>query len=114
MLTSYTSFLTQIPSDIQIVVLIDSDIEMIKREDLIKSYETSFEANKFGRILSEQGFIRKSNREKDFLTKTAEEKYIEMFQKNSKYISHIPVNKIAKYIGIHPESLSRIRKKINL
>jgi DNA-binding Lrp family transcriptional regulator len=36
-----------------------------------------------------------------------------MFKKNTEYISNIPVNKIAKYLGIHPESLSRIRKKIN-
>lgn len=77
------------------------------------AYDFSIEANKFSRILTEQGYVRKSNREKNFLTKTAEERYVEMFQSRSQYISQIPVNKIAKYLGIHPESLSRIRKKIN-
>jgi len=109
----FTSFLTQLPTDVQIKALIDSDVERIKRDDLYEAYETSFGANKFGRILTEQGYIRKSNREKDFLTKTAEERYSEMFEARTQYISQIPVNKIAKYLGIHPESLSRIRKKIN-
>ena len=109
----FTSFLTQLPTDVQITALIDCEIEVITREDLLKAYEISLNANKFGRILTEQGYIRKSNREKNLLTKTAEERYAEMFKTHSQYISYIPVNKIAKYLGIHPESLSRIRKKLN-
>jgi len=109
----FTSFLTQEPTDIQILALIDCELEMITRDSLMLAYETSLEANNFGRILTEQGYIRKSNREKNLLTKTAEERYSEMFKSHSQYISYIPVNKIAKYLGIHPESLSRIRKKMN-
>lgn len=113
MVCGYTSFLTQLPTDVQIVALTDCEMELITRDDLNLAYNSSLEMNKFGRILTEQGYIRKSNREKNLLTKTAEERYAEMFKKNAKYISNIPVNKIAKYLGIHPESLSRIRKKIN-
>jgi len=110
--SAFTSFLNQQPSDVQITALMDCDIEMISRLDLMKAYNNSLEANKFGRILTEQGYIRKSNREKTLLTKTAEERYAEMFENKAEYINNIPVNKIAKYLGIHPESLSRIRKKI--
>tara|TARA_R110002050_G_scaffold300018_1_gene467355 strand:- start:31079 stop:31645 length:567 start_codon:yes stop_codon:yes gene_type:complete len=113
MVCGFTSFLTQLPTDIQIIALMDCEVEVINQQDLIKAYEFSLDANKFGRILTEQGYIRKSNREKNLLTKTAEERYTEMLKKHTKYISNIPVNKIAKYLGIHPESLSRIRKKIN-
>lgn len=113
MFCGFTSFLTQKPTDVKITALIDCEIERLRREDLQKAYEHSLEANRFGRILTEQGYLRKSNREKELLTKTAEEKYQEMLHTHSKYISYIPVNKIAKYLGIHPESLSRIRKKMN-
>ncbi|WP_190810412.1 Crp/Fnr family transcriptional regulator [Flagellimonas sp. S3867] len=109
----YTSFLDQLPTDVQITTLMDCEIEVLKREDLFPAYEFSLEANKFGRISTQHGYIRKSNREKDLLTKTAEERYAEMFRTHSDYISFIPVNKVAKYLGIHPESLSRIRKKLN-
>ena len=113
MVCGFTSFLTQLPTDVQITALTDCEVEVIKHEDLMNAYEYSLDANKFGRILTEQGYIRKSNREKDLLTKTAEERYVELFKANSQYISYIPVNKIAKYLGIHPESLSRIRKNLN-
>ncbi|MEO9964493.1 MAG: Crp/Fnr family transcriptional regulator [Reichenbachiella sp.] len=113
MVCGFTSFLTQQPTDVKITALIDTQMEAIKRDDLMEAYSHSLEANQFGRILTEHGYIRKSNREKDLLTKTAEEKYAEMFATHSQYITQIPVNKIAKYLGIHPESLSRIRKKIN-
>lgn len=110
---AYASFITQLPSDVQNVAVMDSELEMIKREDLLKAYDISFEANQFGRISTQQGYVRRSNREKELLTKTAEERYVEMFRTHSQYISYIPVNKIAKYLGIHPESLSRIRGKMN-
>ncbi|WP_052823427.1 Crp/Fnr family transcriptional regulator [Neotamlana sedimentorum] len=113
LICGYTSFLTQEPTDVQIKALMNCEMEVVKKSDLMLAYESSLEANKFGRICTEQGYIRKSDREKNFLTKTAEELYVEMFQSRSQYISEIPVNKIAKYLGIHPESLSRIRKKIN-
>ena len=112
MFCAFTSFLNQQPTDVQIVALIDCEMEMIHHSHLMQAYEDSFDANKFGRILTEQGYIRKSNREKGLLTKTAEERYAEMFETKAEYIHNIPVNKIAKYLGIHPESLSRIRKKI--
>lgn len=109
----YTSFLDQLPTDVQITTLMDCEIEVLKRKDLLPAYEYSLEANIFGRISTEKGYVRKSDREKNLLTKTAEERYEEMFRTHSDYISFIPVNKIAKYLGIHPESLSRIRKKMN-
>lgn len=113
MFTSLTSFLTQKPSDVQITALTDCEVEVISYNDLQIAYETSFDANKFGRIIVELAYLKKAKREKDFLCKTAEERYAEMFKTHSHYISQIPVNKIAKYLGIHPESLSRIRKKLS-
>lgn len=111
--TSLTSFLTQQPSDVQMTALTDCEVEMFTWEDLYRAYETSFEANKFGRLMLEQSYLQKARREKDFLSKTAEERYAEMFETHRQYLSQIPVNKIAKYLGIHPESLSRIRRKLN-
>lgn len=113
MFCGLTSFLTQLPTDVQITALMDCEMEIVYYDDLMKAYNVSLDANKFGRTITEQGYIRKSNREKELLTKTAEERYSEMFRTRSRYISNIPVNKIAKYLGIHPESLSRIRNKMN-
>lgn len=107
---SYTSFLLQQPSDVQVSALIDSEVEVIEYADLQKAYHTSLMANQLGRIATESIFIISTNREKDFLTKSAQERYDDLIIKRPDLIRQMPVNKIAKYLGIHPESLSRLRK----
>jgi CRP-like cAMP-binding protein len=110
---AYTSFLTQQPSDVRVVALTNCEAEVVSYRDLQSAYAQSQVANYVGRIINEQAYLRKAKREKDFLTKTAEERYVELLTSHPDYIIHIPVNKIARYLGIHPESLSRIRKKAN-
>jgi hypothetical protein len=110
---AYTSFLTQQPSDVRVVALTNCEAEVVGYQDLQSAYSRSLIANYVGRIINEQAYLRKVKREKDFLTKTAEERYQELLKSHPDYIIQIPVNKIARYLGIHPESLSRIRKKVS-
>lgn len=110
---AYTSFLTRQPSDVRVVALTDCEAEVVNYDDLQTAYAQSPAANYVGRIINERAYLRRVKREKDFLTKTAEERYLELLKSHPAYITQIPVNKIARYLGIHPESLSRIRKKIN-
>jgi CRP-like cAMP-binding protein len=107
---SYTSFILQIPSDVRVSALTDCVVEALSHDDIQAAYNDSFFANKMGRVLTEQIFIIKSKREKDFLTKSAEERYAELVTRRPDIIKLIPGYKIAQYLGIKPESLSRIRK----
>jgi len=109
---SYTSFLSQQPSDVQVSALSDCDVEVIDYVELQKAYKTSLVANQIGRLATESIFIISTKREKDFLTKSAQERYDELLSKRPDLIRLVPVNKIAKYLGIHPESLSRLRKNL--
>ena len=43
---------------------------------------------------------------------TAEERYIKMIEENSSILLNTPLKDIASYLGIAPQSLSRIRKNI--
>lgn len=113
MVTCYTSFLLQAPSDVEMTAIVPCALEAIAYSDLKAAYATSLQTNRVGRILTEQAYLRKALREKDLLSKTAEERYAELLETRGEYVSQIPVNKLAKYLGIHPESLSRIRKKLN-
>src|SRR5690606_22386593 len=111
--TSYTSFLRQTPSDAEMTTLTDCELEVITYDNIQSAYQASLKANQFGRIVTEFAYMQKAQREKDLLSKTAEELYAELFGLHKEYIANIPVNKIAGFLGIHPESLSRIRKKMN-
>ncbi|MCB0489483.1 MAG: hypothetical protein R2820_00810 [Cyclobacteriaceae bacterium] len=110
--TCLTSFLLQIPSDTKMTALTDCEVEYFEHHEIYSNYPSSIEVNKLGRILVEHAYMRKAKREKEFLSKTAEELYLQLIEEHSQYIQQLPVNKLAKYLGIQPESLSRIRKKI--
>lgn len=110
--SSYTSFITQQPSNVRITCLTDCQLEIIERADLLHAYGTSLLANRLGRYITEQAYMAKTQREKDFLTKTAEQRYLDLIHNRADIIHQIPIHKIAKYLGIHPESLSRLRKSI--
>ncbi len=110
---AYTSFLSQQPSDVQVSALSNCEVEVIDYDELQNAYKTSLVANQLGRLATESIFIISTKREKDFLTKSAQERYDELLSKRPDLIKLVPVNKIAKYLGIHPESLSRLRKNIS-
>ncbi len=111
--SSYTSFITGVESNVEITALTDIEVEIIHVHDMNTAYETSLLANKLGRMVTEQYYIRKTNREKDFMTKTATERYEQLVEQRPEIIKELPVHMIAKYLGIQPESLSRIRKEIS-
>lgn len=51
-------------------------------------------------------------RQLSFIYDSPQERYIKLFSERPKVISEIPQHYIASYLGIKPESLSRIRKRI--
>jgi hypothetical protein len=85
-------------------------VSSIKREALLRENQASLISNQLSLHVAQQLFLSRARREKDFLTLSAEERYRTLFEKDPDVLKHIPVNKIAKYLGIQPESLSRIRK----
>lgn len=109
---SYAAALTQTPSTLQCVAIVDSIYEVFDFQAYQKACEVSLLINKIGRIELEKHFLRSIQREKDFLTKTTEEMYIDLIRKNPEILQHVPLKKIANYFGVLPETLSRIRKRI--
>jgi CRP-like cAMP-binding protein len=109
---SYTSLLTQTPSDVQVTPLTLCRTEVIKYDDLQAAYRNSLVANQLGRYVTERLYIDRTRREKEFLTKSAEQRYRTLVAERPDLVAQVPVHKIAKYLGIHPESLSRIRRQI--
>ena len=109
---AYTSFLQQQPSDVQVTALSVCSATVINRDDLLRASQVSLLANHISLYIAQQMFLSRARREKDFLTLSAEERYKILLAKEPAIIQNIPGIKIARYLGIQPESLSRIRKSI--
>ena len=111
--SSYDSFLTRHPSTSQIATLTKTVIWCVSFEDLQQIYAETNIGNTIGRLASEDLFIKKAKREVSLLNLTAEERYLNLFKEQPHLLKHIPLKYIASYIGINPQALSRIRKRIS-
>lgn len=110
--TSQRSFTDLKPAPESIQVLENAVIYKMKHQDA------------FGLLTmpSWNTFIRKLIQEVQYLTediliemqnKTAEERYVEMLHNGDPILQKAPLKHLASFLGIAPQSLSRIRKKIN-
>ncbi|TDO26285.1 Crp/Fnr family transcriptional regulator [Sediminibacterium goheungense] len=111
--SGYDSFLTRSPSVYNIETLTPTTVWRLSFDDLQNIYETTHIGNTIGRKASEDLFIKKSKRELSLLTQTAEERYLNLFTEQPHLLQLIPLKYIASYIGITPQALSRIRKRIS-
>ncbi len=108
----YLSFLTQSPSPLEVVSFEQSKIFRISKSNFDKMSADTDYGNKICRFAAEALFIHKQAQQIDILTKTAAERYAELQTRQPQVIQRTPQKHIASYLGITPQSLSRIRKKL--
>ena len=110
-LLDYMSFLTNQPTGIEVVCFEKCRLFRMSRENFNELSQTDY-----GKIIcqtaAEISFVNRQAQQIDILTKTAEQRYIEILEKQPHILQRTPNKYIASYLGIAPESLSRIRKKI--
>jgi CRP-like cAMP-binding protein len=111
--SAYDSFLTQQPCLYNIETLSYTTLWRLSFEDLQIIYGRTEIGNRIGRYAGEDLFLKKSKREFSFLNNTAEQRYLKLFSEQRKLIEQIPLKYIASYIGITPQALSRIRRRIS-
>jgi len=106
----YASFITQQPSPVFTLAVEPLEIYSIGYTDLQHLYNASPEGIRMARAAAEALFIESQGRHLDLLTKSAEERYRELFVSYPDLLLRLPQKHIASWLGITPESLSRIRK----
>lgn len=110
--TSTVSFITQTPSNVAIQALEDVTLVLIKHEDLNTLYSKSTFWEKVGRVVAEREYIELQQSSWRNGPLPAKEKYLTLLKENPGVVNRVPLHYIASYIGVTPETLSRIRKKI--
>ena len=110
--SGYDSFLTQMPSVYHIETLTDTRLWRISYNDLQEVYGQTEIGNFIGRHAGEHLYLDSFRRELSLLSDTAEQRYLKLFTEQPRLIQQIPLKYIASYIGVTPQALSRIRKRI--
>lgn len=111
-LSSYSAMISGKPSYFSIEALEDSEVLEIAWKDFIKLTDKEIFWVKFLLKFLEKGFIIKEKRERDLLLLDAETRYRNFLLEFPGMDQRIKQGIIASYLGIKPETLSRIRRKI--
>ncbi|MBS1564422.1 MAG: Crp/Fnr family transcriptional regulator [Bacteroidetes bacterium] len=110
--TVYDSFLTRLPALYTGEALTDVVLWSITWEDLQEMYRISTAADRIGRLAAEQLYIKKNKRQLSLLKDSAALRYRNLLNDYPHLIQHVPLKYLASYIGITPQALSRIRRRI--
>lgn len=106
----YSSFALQTPTDTEIRLFQASSVFRIPYQ----RFQETFKPNAYGYAVTlkslQKAYTDKMNQQIDLLSKTAKERYLEASQLH-KDVDQIPLRYMASYLGITPQSLSRIRSE---
>lgn len=111
--TDYESYLSGKPSKQNIETLEKSEVILLSKSDLQQLFIDIPKFEKYGRIMAENAFIGLRYRNEMLINQTAEERYLNLIKERPKVFERVPQHYIASYLGIQPQSLSRIRKNLS-
>ena len=110
--SDYASFVSRDPTIENHQALVDSEVLLLNYADTQDLYARIPAWQNFGRLMAEYILVRIVQRNKAMLFLSPEDQYLNLMKERPKVISNIPQHYIASYLGIKPESLSRIRKRL--
>ncbi|NME71602.1 Crp/Fnr family transcriptional regulator [Flammeovirga aprica] len=114
-ISSYSSFISQTPALENLEAIEESTVYAISFETMAELYQKASKFEKLGRIMAEKNYLCVIERTRKMQILTAKEKYLDFIQTYADKIVHrVPQHQIASYLGIAPESLSRVRKQISI
>ncbi len=107
------SALTGEPSQYSIDALEDSELLLLDRDAQNKLLEEIPKFERMFRMLLENRFVANQRRITGTLSLSAEERYLSFLKSYPDIVRRVPQSMIASYLGITPQSLSRIRKELS-
>lgn len=104
--------ITNTPSDYFISCIEDS-ILLVSNADMAEEINSKFPKFEIMcRILSEELLAKQQINFHEFKISSPEQRYLNLLQKRPDLIQRVPQHQLASYLGIKPQSLSRLRARI--
>jgi CRP-like cAMP-binding protein len=111
--TDMYSFLTGEPAMYNIEAVEDCELLVIDKVGREKVFERVPGFERLMRILIEKNLVANQQRLNALMGQNADERYISFIKKYPQIVQRVPQHMIASYLGITPETLSRIRKQLS-
>jgi CRP-like cAMP-binding protein len=111
LISSAQSFTTQKPSIEFVQALENSELLMISYKDLQNIYNSSAKWERMGRIFAEKSYNSLQSHIYSIISLPAIDRYHNFCEKYPDIVKRVPQYIIASFLGVSPETVSRIRKK---
>jgi CRP-like cAMP-binding protein len=99
------------PSKLNIDALEDSELLLLTKDSMATLLEESAAFERYTMVLLENKAIDSDERMSGMLSQSAEQRYAAFESKYASLMQRVPQHLIASFIGITPETLSRLRKQ---
>ncbi len=109
----YHSFLKRTNAELCIQAMEDYEITLFSYEQMMELFDTNIDTQKLRTTIAERSMFGWRNIALALYFDTAEERYIELLKDFPDIEKEISLKHIASTLGISPETLSRIRKKLD-
>ena len=109
--TDFYSYLNRTPAEYYAEALEDSIILQMKYDDVEELCSRIHSISEYFRLFTERSMAHSYKRTISNISKTSEERYWEYVNKYPQIANRVPQYVLASYLGISPESISRIRSR---
>jgi CRP-like cAMP-binding protein len=109
-----TNFIDQTPSKYYLACVEDAKLIVGSIHQDKEMYNRFPKLANITRVMIEQDFNNTRENFAAFVTSSPEKRYVDLLTTRPNLLNRVPQHQIASYLGITPESLSRIRKRISL
>lgn len=111
---SYKSLITNTPSELSIQAVESCELIVFSYASLQQLYSKDLFWQQVGRLTAENEFINTECHNRFISDLSATDRYKQILEEDSDLLHRVPLNYLASYLQVAPETLSRIRKKISL
>lgn len=111
-ITEFNSFNTGSKSQISFQALEDSQLLLIPKSKLLELYKMNPKFEELGRKVAEKTAIRNTNIAMSLASDNPEKRYSNLLKETPEIFQRVQQKYIANILGIKPESLSRIQKRV--
>jgi CRP-like cAMP-binding protein len=108
------SYLTETPARLNAECLENCQLLVIAKKDMEQIYHDIPQFERLFRLIMQNAYVASQRRLLSVMSKTALERYLEFTEKYPHILQRVPNHHIASYLGITPESLSRLRKEYKM